>query len=453
MSKPTQTIREEPSISEFEDLFVNNGAIAKIEAHINEFNPIKVMNMEHMEIRHSAILAWLFDPRESHGLEDNFLKAFLAEALRGRLIDGGVSALDVMRSDLRDAIVRKEWHNIDLFISCNFETSDQSHTWAFVIENKFHSKQYEGQLSKYREKIETVFKTEIENKAIKINGVFLTLYEEPPEDTTFSTVYYSDIVTLLSLTIEQNSHTLTPEVLTFLTHYINILKEATGMSKIQTDMEKLARDLYLEHKKVIDFVVEHGASTDFVIAARNLFGDEPDEDEVVKISKVGFYYSYLNNTVLSFMPEGWVDGFEGETDDIYDWPGCEDWWAEYPLISWLKISQDSGKNADGKKGKITLYGEVGRLSDHRTRKDLIEKIKNIASKKKLKNIKFQNGAENEGRKYSKFFKQNSIKVDDVHDSEEIEQVMRALLKKFRPEFEAISEALVGFHEYGMVVET
>lgn len=105
-----------PTSDEFEKLLVNNDGVARIEAYLNRFNPIRVMRMERMEIRHSAILAWLLDPRESHGLNDKFLKAFIGEALRGRSSKGRPTALDVARADLRDTAIRREWQNIDIFI-------------------------------------------------------------------------------------------------------------------------------------------------------------------------------------------------------------------------------------------------------------------------------------------------------------------------------------------------
>ena len=112
----TEPITQLPSTEELESLFVNNESMAKIETYINRFNPIRVMKMERMEIRHSAILSWLLNPGESHGLDDKFLKAFLGEALRGHSSLGSPSALDIARADLRDATVRLEWQNIDIFI-------------------------------------------------------------------------------------------------------------------------------------------------------------------------------------------------------------------------------------------------------------------------------------------------------------------------------------------------
>ncbi len=61
---------------------------------------------------------------------------------------------------------------------------------------------------------------------------------------------------------------------TFLRHYIEILEEEVGMSTDQSEMEKLAKQLYRDHKKVLDFVMEHGSGSDFSIAAESVLGEE-----------------------------------------------------------------------------------------------------------------------------------------------------------------------------------
>ena len=169
-----------PSIEELEKLLVNNEAVARIEFYLNKFNPIRVMKMERMEIRHSAILAWLLDPNESHGLGDKFLKAFLGEALRGQSALGYPTAIDIARADLRDTLVRREWQNIDIFIH------SARNRWGFVVENKFDSKQHEGQLTKYLEKVSAGLGSEADE--LTVRGIFLTLHGEEPEDPRYAPI-------------------------------------------------------------------------------------------------------------------------------------------------------------------------------------------------------------------------------------------------------------------------
>jgi hypothetical protein len=42
-----------------------------------EINMMSILNVSHKELQHSNILAWLFDPNASHGLNDIFLKEFI----------------------------------------------------------------------------------------------------------------------------------------------------------------------------------------------------------------------------------------------------------------------------------------------------------------------------------------------------------------------------------------
>ncbi|MEZ5916939.1 MAG: PD-(D/E)XK nuclease family protein [Parvularculaceae bacterium] len=245
-----------PNITELENLFINNDALEKIESFLERFNPIRVMRMENMEIRHSAILAWLLDPNESHGLNDIFLKSFLAAALKGT-DHSPPTALEIIQADLGDAQISRERHNIDIFIYC------PRNAWSFVIENKYHSSQNDGQLQRYRERAEK--DAEDSGKVLHSRGIFLTLHEEEPKDDSYATIRYRDVTEILSSHIKLRGDNLSAEVCLFLKHYLEIIEEAAGMSKPKENMQALAKQLYRTHRRVIDFIVEHGASTEFAL--------------------------------------------------------------------------------------------------------------------------------------------------------------------------------------------
>lgn len=434
----TQNVRPEPTYEEMERLFVNNAKLSRIEKHLNRFNPIKVMKMERMEIRHSAILAWLLNPKETHGLGDGFLRSFLGEALRGDN-HRNPTALDVSQSDMRDAEVRCEWHNIDIFIL------SPKNRWAFIIENKFYSSQHQGQLEKYRERIVELFRAqtveERDLERVTVSGIFLTLNNENPEDNTYTSIRYERICHILRLYINGEENLFTNEVKIFLRHYLDTLEEATGMSVERTEMEKLARQLYRDHKKVLDFVIEHGASSDFAIAAHNLFGEDPEWMDTVRIDDYDYVFGGLANHMVSFLPKSWHTALR---ERHLSWPGCEGWWSGYPVIAWLQIWNVN----QGTKGQIRLYAEVGPLTNHEFRKSLIEKIKSVPSNR----IRFQSGAADEGKQFSKFLKDNSLEIKDIHDADEVSQAIRQLLRKFRPEFDSVASVLSEFTHYGEPVK-
>ena len=380
-----------PTADELEALFVNNPKVVQIGAFLGRFNPIRVMKMERMEIRHSAILGWLLDPMESHGLGDQFLKAFLGEALRGQSALGYPTALDVAGADLRDAVIRREWQHIDIFIY------SKGNGWGFVIENKYDSSQREGQLTKYMDRVHAGLGVEVHDLIVR--GIFLTLYDEEPSDPRYAPINYATISTLLSRFIRENRQPMATEVRVFLSHYTEILEEENGLSKPHIAIEQLAKELYREHKRVLEFIVRHGSTSDFAIAAENIVGPGRNYLDQFKVDKDKFRLCYLEPQKMSFLPEAWYNGFGNAQ---FYWRGCEDWWAGYPLITWLAL----WPKADGKSGQLGLYGEVGPLTEYEFRRDLINTIQTAGDHLTNKRIKFQKAAAEEGKKFSKFFRDN-----------------------------------------------
>lgn len=421
------------SLSEFEAVFINNADVDEIRAHLSRFNPIKTMGMERMEIRHSAILGWLLSPQETHGLGDKFLKAFLAEALRGHNESLLPSALQVSQADMMDAEVRREWRNIDLL------ALSPSNGWIFIIENKFDSNLHSNQLQTYMDVINSTYMGGETYQSAR--GIFLSLWDEEA-DERYAPINYSSIFELLERQVLSGNQPLSNEVEIFIRHYLEVIREATGMSEERTDMEKLARQLYRDHKRVLDFIVKHGKSTDFNIACEEVFGEDLDYPETINVAGQDLVFNHTDAQTISFLPKEWFDAFGG--DDLY-WEGCENWWAEFPVIMWLQLITGS----DGNEGKIRLYAEVGPIANYEFRHALIENIISMAQDKKLNRIGFQSGASNEGKKYSKFFKQNSYNVDDIHDTSKISEAMLKALKSFKPEIDAVAEILPQYKRYGL----
>ena len=418
----------DPSHAELERLFVNNPELDALQAGLNRFNPIRTMGMAHMEIRHSAILGWLLDPQETHGLGDTFLRAFLAEALRGHEVEGAPSSLAVSQADLSDAEVRREWRNIDLLVV------SEENRWVFVIENKFHSVQRTNQLSDYLRTARSVFAPE-EDDGRTICGIFLTLHDEEPDDPAYAPIRYETICELLPRFVNGRARPLAPEVETFLRHYLEVLEEATDMSEEQSEMVELAKRLYRDHRKVLDFVVEHGTTTDFALAAETVFGADFETKETVEIDEVVYALGELKKSSLFFLPDAWCEAMNGDLS----WPGCENYYMQYPVALWFRLVpyKDEGQ------GRLRLLGEVGPIKDYNLRKRLIEDIAAVGGQ-----IRFQKDAADEGRRYSRFLKDNTITVQDMQDNESIAAAMRRLLNDFRSTFESLTPVLRQLREHG-----
>ena len=68
------------SIKSLSDLLADKNFIS-LSDEISSFNPFKILKLESHEIRHSNVLAWLFNPNESHNHGTKFLEQFLYSGL------------------------------------------------------------------------------------------------------------------------------------------------------------------------------------------------------------------------------------------------------------------------------------------------------------------------------------------------------------------------------------
>lgn len=92
---------KEITFSMVEEFILNNRGLAKINAYLSKFNPIKIMGMEHMEIKHSKILGWLLDARDNHKFyfdPNCWIVAFVRDA--PNLVDGLTGT--AMKDDIKE---------------------------------------------------------------------------------------------------------------------------------------------------------------------------------------------------------------------------------------------------------------------------------------------------------------------------------------------------------------
>jgi len=404
-----------PTLQEIEHFIINNDDLSVIKSHINKFNPIRVMKMERMEIRHSAILGWLLNPSENHGLDDNFLKAFLSQALSGYELDNKVSALAISSENLANANVQIEWNNIDIFIEC----PDQK--WVFIIENKIDSSLHSNQLTRYKNFIELHFKN------YEHIGILLSLYNESPDDESYTTLNYKDITHLIKVCLLERKDTLSTKVYNFIKYYEDIINELNDMND-DTEIKNIAKKLYREHKKVIDYIVEQGAETEFQMAVDSLInnGQALDFGSNFQCNAVDYRYFGKSKVHFSFLPISWIQSFDelqqganNTSSDNFLWKGCKDWGAGYPILCWIELYNST----------LRLYAKLGPLHDYSLRKKLIESIEG----KDLPDINFQQQAKIEVPKTGSLFlnaKSYTETVNDVQNLDELKEKMETLLKKF-----------------------
>ncbi|QRY67978.1 hypothetical protein JVX98_27150 [Ensifer sp. PDNC004] len=209
------------------------------------------------------------------------------------------------------------------------------------------------------------------------------------------------------------------------------------MSNKRFEMEKLARQFFRDNKKVIGLIADRGADTGFEPAVRRLFGDNPTRGKSIRIGNRWFVYTGLKKNLVSFLPMRWHEELD---KGRVTWPGCQNWWAGYPLIAWVEVRASD----DGSNGHLKLNAEVGPISHHRARKGIIEVIAAAADAKALERVHFPVGAADEGRLYSRFLRGNSTPVNDIRDTDEIEGKFVRLVADFETEFELIATLIPQF---------
>jgi len=209
------------------------------------------------------------------------------------------------------------------------------------------------------------------------------------------------------------------------------------MSKKNSEMEQLARQLYQSHKRQLDLLTSHRSESAFQLSVHRLFGGSPTQEKTVRLGKNELKYSNHTKTNLSFLPTAWQEELEKVRGT---WPGCEKWWAGYPFIAWVEIKTSD----DGTTGYLKLNAEVGPISNHKARKGIIKAIAAAATAAGLGRIRFPEGASDKGRLYSRFLQEGSVALNDIRNAEEIENKLVQLLAGFEPEFELVASIIPQF---------
>lgn len=210
----------------------------KLELMRNQPNIFEILGVSDYEIRHSHFLAWLFEPKGSHGIGDYFLKRFLLDIFQDERSCKNV--IDIHELLNEDIILHREKFNIDILIEFN--------TTIIVIENKIHAGEGEDQLQRYKE---SVIK-DYPNK--KLIFVYLTKYGDESSLSKFyiEVSYQNHILEYLNDLIQYRSESIQEHTLIYLKDYVNNLKN--NIMK-QNEVNVLAEKIYRQHQELFDFII------------------------------------------------------------------------------------------------------------------------------------------------------------------------------------------------------
>ena len=225
---------------------------ARVSQHRSEFDVLDFIGRLRLESGralwgseefHSGLLAWLLDPKQSHGFNECFLKRFL--------LYGGVSP-EVCSVDWSAAEVTREWENevdgrrgyLDILIVNEAEQA------LCAIENKTFSSEHSEQLTRYRKALEASYST------FTRYHVFLTPWGTRPyrdeEQSFWKSLTYSAVFEVIEQIAETSDNSVQAEVRAFLRQYATTLRRNLMPD---TSVSLLARRIYLEHREAVDLLV------------------------------------------------------------------------------------------------------------------------------------------------------------------------------------------------------
>jgi len=237
-----------------ESFVVNNKDLEALEAKVSRFNIFEAVGMARQEIKHSNFIGFLLDPSEKHQLKDLLIKKLLINILSDSQ-DAPLDILDVSISDFKDAEVRREWKNIDLLIY------SPSNNFVCTIENKVDASLHYRQLEDYSELIYKEF------PQCKKIFVYLTKDgDDAPEviiDPTKSgnsfkvnweSLSYATIADIIETVYNDYRSHISEDIYLSMCHYVDLVRRHI-MS--ESDIAKLCRKIYKQHRQAIDLIYEH----------------------------------------------------------------------------------------------------------------------------------------------------------------------------------------------------
>lgn len=416
-------------------VLLSDSNFIRLQKERSAFNTFAVLGLQSHEIRHSNVLAWLFDPQESHKFGFAFLEQFLLKlascANPDAQSDNITHALHLLAQGGMHVSVRREEQSkgkkrVDLQIEC-FLPNVKNKRCGFVIlvENKVHAKQGNDQLAEYLNHAEKIFLGEDKDKDnVKIIPVYLTLdKKDKPSGERGKDYFHMTYDPVLEI-LESFSYTADSEqnvepTKLFIKDYIKTLKELSDMDE---KAQKYAKEIYRKYKNVIDFINNTGTNSkkEGMTNAGNRFIDNADEDEEFKIEPLK-----SDPTHFYFIDE-LLKKTEGGNEE-------KDNWRSKAVCGYF-FEFSNKDDANGFKGKLDLFIEVGPFVG--VKKNERQKLLDILfSKLEIKKTKTKTKTKEQYTRLSYKGQQESttvpgsIKINDVTDVDEVAAAMKELFEE------------------------
>nr|WP_314832675.1 PD-(D/E)XK nuclease family protein [uncultured Porphyromonas sp.] len=285
------------------------------------YNLFSILNIERYELKHSALIANLLDPKGSHGCGDAFLKAFFEIALKERAYPfEDCTHLHSYTEYYTGPIAGDTGGRIDILVT--------SSDYGLIIENKIYAGDQDKQLTRY------------DNYGKEIFGadgyllVYLTLYgcDASKESTATKSAeevaylrlsYAEDILRWLKQCVRLANNK--PLVRESLNQYIRTIKQLTYQDMNPKNIQKII-DLAVDHPEVVATLsskrdaIAQGIRKKYIFAELKKYADQK-----------GWLYDDSESSYneeepkIRFRKEGW-DGSIIISADSEDKKSNYGWW-------------------------------------------------------------------------------------------------------------------------------
>ena len=194
---------------------------------------------------HSNLLAWILDPRESHGIGRSFLTNFLRETCaQSRVQDADWTHANIIREWPNE--VDGVWGYLDILIL------NESEQILCAIENKVFSSEHSEQLTRYRKALADSYPDFTRHHVFLTPRGTLAYREE--ERKHWTPASYAVVLDILLQMVSDNGNPVKEDTRSFLRQYATTLRRNIVP---ETSIAQLARKIYLEHREAIDLTVQY----------------------------------------------------------------------------------------------------------------------------------------------------------------------------------------------------
>ena len=285
------------------------------------YNLFSILNIERYELKHSALIANLLDPKGSHGCGDAFLRAFFEIALKGTAYPFESSTPPQSYTEYYTGpIVGDTGGRIDILV--------KSSHYGLIIENKIYAGDQDTQLTRYDNYGKETF------GADKYLLAYLTLYgyDASKESTATKSAeevgylrlsYAEDILRWLEQCVRLADNK--PLVRESLNQYIRTIKQLTYQDMNQDNIEKII-NLAVDYPEVVATLSSKRDAIAQRIRKKYIF------DELKKYAdQKGWLYDDSESSYneeepkIRFRKEGW-DGSIIISADSEDKKSNYGWW-------------------------------------------------------------------------------------------------------------------------------